>query len=543
MDGAVRGRFDSSRMGVLPAVGAAAPAVFLGFIAAAVVLWPAAYAVVQVMRGVAAHGEPVGWAAPLVSFGRTLLWAGLIGVLSTAAAWPAAWASRRMRARWFALLLVPMLMPSYLAYSGWGLLRAPGTPIGDWLLSGPNWRPILAGRVLAVGGLVLWAWPLAAVVLAIRLRRIDPALLDALRLDARSAWRRALVVVSISRGALAAAVGAVVLVMVGSAVPLHLAQIQTHAIVLWRLMDESGPGEHWRVWAGAWPIAAVSLGVAVFVGRALASTDAGQDAGEEGPRCEVGRHRWWPRWSGALAGAVWAASVLAPVALFIHSLPAAASLLRFWRFADEAIVTSAAVAAGVGCVGVIVACAAWLAFAERVSGRAAAVCAGALVVAGLLPGVLVGSMMAAAWNAWGPSRAMADTAFVLVVGHTARFGFLAVLGGWWLARSEPSGLRDLMRLDGVGFGRGWLAARLPPGAGPLAGIGLGMAALSFHEIESAIVLQPPGTESFARLMLENLHFARMEALSAGALYAIGGGLGLALGAAWLLGKAHRLRRP
>lgn len=525
------------------------PAVFLGLVVAGAVLWPAFHAMVQVLRGASGEGATVSWAAPVVPFGRTLLWAGIIGVLAMVLAWPVAWAARPLPARWFALLLVPMLMPSYLAYSGWGLLRAPGTLIGDWLLSGPNSRPIFAGQVLAVGGLVLWSWPLAAMVLSVRLRRIDPSLLDLLRLDVRWGWRRAGVVLALSRGAVAAAAGAVVLVMLGSAVPLHLAQIQTHAIVMWRMLNESGPGEHWRVWAAAWPVIVVAMGVAVFVGRALASTDTGRDPGDDEPRVagpprgagrRAGRRPWV---SIVLAGAVWGASVFVPVVLFIGSLPSATSLVRFWAVADEAIVSSALIAAGAGCMGVLIAGAAWLAFAGgRVSARVASVCAGALVVAGLLPGVLVGSAMAAAWNAWGPTRVLADSGVVLVVGHTARFGFLAALAGWWLARSEPAELRDLMRLDGVGFGRGWMAARLPPGAGPLAGVGLGLAALSFHEIEAAVILQPPGTESFARVMLENLHFARMEALSAGALYAIAGGLGLALGAVWVLGRSHRLRR-
>jgi hypothetical protein len=41
--------------------------------------------------------------------------------------------------------------------------------------------------------------------------------------------------------------------------------------------------------------------------------------------------------------------------------------------------------------------------------------------------------------------------------------------------------------------------------------------LSVHEIECAIMLQPPGTGSLGQTMLANLHFARSEELCAGVL--------------------------
>jgi len=80
-------------------------------------------------------------------------------------------------------------MPSYLAYSGLGLVRDPTTALGSWLARGPatgsNWYPILADRVLAVVGLALWAWPIAWLILTTATRRIDDNLLDALHLGHR----------------------------------------------------------------------------------------------------------------------------------------------------------------------------------------------------------------------------------------------------------------------------------------------------------------------------------------------------------------------
>ncbi len=47
------------------------------------------------------------------------------------------------------------------------------------------------------------------------------------------------------------------LVMLGSAVPLHVARVETYAIWVWMTLDEH-PGEPWRAWVVAWPLVAVA---------------------------------------------------------------------------------------------------------------------------------------------------------------------------------------------------------------------------------------------------------------------------------------------
>ena len=47
-------------------------------------------------------------------------------------------------------ILLPALLPSYLAYAGFNAVRGPGTPVGDWLAllaqEGHRWAPLVAGR-------------------------------------------------------------------------------------------------------------------------------------------------------------------------------------------------------------------------------------------------------------------------------------------------------------------------------------------------------------------------------------------------------------
>ena len=53
-----------------------------------------------------------------------------------------------------------------------------------------------------------------------------------------------------------------------------------------------------------------------------------------------------------------------------------------------------------------------------------------------------------------------------------------------------------------------------------AAAGLAVGVLAFHEIEAAVILQPAGLDSFARQMLNFLHYAKTQELCAGALLTV-----------------------
>ncbi|MEX2218327.1 MAG: hypothetical protein WD749_06160 [Phycisphaerales bacterium] len=465
---------------------------------------------------------------------RTLLVAAAIAALATLLGWPGAWAARRLPSRFVALLALPLLLPSYLISSGWGLLRAPGAAIGDRLMSpGREWMVIPVGQGLAIAGLALWASPLASLLIASQLRRTDEDVYEALRLLPASRGRRALAILGMARPGVLMAFGAVLLLMLGSAVPLHVSQLDTYAITLWRRLDESARAAHWRVWVAAWPLllAPAAAAWAVTARLRAESTEGARLGQAEDPRIRA---------SPVLAGAalVWSLAVLAPVALFLLNLRGLSVLQVFWRTAWRSILASSVTSAATALVAAVIAGSMWAALAGGAPARRTArACLGALLVAGLSPGILVGLATAEAWRAWPALAPIADSPAVIVLAHTARFGFLAALAGWWLARTEPRELRDLRRLEAGDSLRGWLRGALPPQAGVLAGVAAATGLLSFHEIEAAVMLQPPSSigGGFAWLMLQQLHFARTQELAAGMVYVVGGGLVAGLLAVWLLG--------
>jgi ABC-type spermidine/putrescine transport system permease subunit II len=124
----------------------------------------------------------------------------------------------------------------------------------------------------------------------------------------------------------------------------------------------------------------------------------------------------------------------------------------------------------------------------------------------------------------------------------ARFGWVGVLGGWWFASIEPREHRWIRELDAGRSLRAWLAATLRPQLAPAIGIGLAIAALSFHEIESTVQVLPPGLANLPQQLLDYLHYARDEQLSAAAVNLLGLGVLCALASAYLTAGALRARR-
>ncbi len=493
--------------------------------------WPILRVLIEITQEVMTGGHEALWPrAWLVT--STLLWAGGVGLLATLAAWPQAWLLRS-RPGLAPVLLVPAMLPSYLAYAGWNILRDPLSPIGRWIeiqaQQGATWLPIATGRTLAVLSLTMWAAPIAAVVLAAFLRRVDQSVLDALRLEPGSRLRRAMAHARLTRSGVLAAWGVAALVMLGSAVPFHLAEVPTLAIDIWfALFREPGrPG----IYASAWPILLAAVPAAWVLSRACTTPS-------ETPALP---NRGRDRAAFAITLIVWIVAIVIPLALFVGALRSWSSIGFFLRTGSREIASSTSVALGVVGVNALLALASWLVLASG-SRWGSMTVRGALflmLLTGLLPGVLVGSAVLRGMDAISP--ALADSAWILVLGHVARFGFVAILLGAWLARLEPTDQRDSRRVDGATGVVGFLRAALGPGLGGVAGAGLVGGILSFHEIEASIVLQPPGSGGIAHMILGFLHFARQEEMSAAGVVFLGGSVILGVAGACAISRTSRER--
>ncbi|MFI4897289.1 MAG: hypothetical protein ACIARR_05640 [Phycisphaerales bacterium JB059] len=500
-------------------------------------IWPLARAAFEVARGLAApdHADLPAAAPIAMATGRSLLAAVGIALLATLAAAPAARLIARGRARWAPLLFTPMLMPSYLAYAGWGLARAPGSALGDALeraaASGARWAPVLTGRSLAILALALWAFPLASIVLGASIARRDPALDDLLRLDAPSPLARLRVALALHRSALLSSVALITLVMLGSSVPLHLAQIDTLAIVIWRELSESPRDAWWRAWVSATPLLLFALLGAWVIGARLVR--AAHAPRNDPPRDDA--HRAPSLRVITLAVLVWLLAVGGPLLLFALSIRSPDSLWRFWRLSAAGVAHTLLGALAVTLLTLLIALALSLILStgSRAGARFSVFIVRLLLLGALAPGVLIGAALVEAFP-------RLDPAALPPLAGVARFGFLGAVGACLGAWSEPPERRDARRLTAVGP-RAWALACLPPQAPLLLGLSLAAGLMSLHEIEASVIVQPPGRASLAQQILGYLHFSRMEDMSAAGLWLVGGGVVLASCSVALIALTFRIR--
>lgn len=492
------------------------------------VLIPGATVVFRAASGLGETGlgDLVPSGAGLLALGQSVVYSVVIATVATVLAWPVAVAVSRARAAWLLVVATPMLLPSYLAYAGWSIARAPTTPIGKWLGTAPErgleWVPFWVGRGLAAWGLALWVWPLAAVVIAGGLRAADSQVGDSLRLERCGPVGRARTMARAAWPSVLAGWSLAALLMLGSAVPLQVALINTYAIRVWVALDEH-PGEPWRAWLVAWPllIVAVVAGWVISGRLARAGTRVASLATDE-ERASRPRPA-----SVALATVPWVLAVVAPFGLFWSSMGGVGAIGRLVDRAGVAFSTAAGVGAIVGGASVVLA----LGSAQATSAARGRLGSLRLALAlgliwALIPGVLAGAAVAQFVRVL--PEPVGRTILPTVLAHVSRVAFLPVLVGVWLGSSEAGGVAETRVLDGALGPANWARTSLRSVLGPALGVGFACMCLSFHEIESSVQVQAPGIDHLAQRLLQWLHYERTAELSAAGVLLLGAGIVVSL---------------
>lgn len=486
-----------------------------------------------------AAGDTAAWrdtpisGARWVVLARSVGIAGLVALVSTLMALPMAQVLRTRGPRVAPLLVAPVWIPAWLIYAGLNLARAPDTVLGkalmDWAL--PDHRGLLValGPTVAVASVALWCAPLAALAMSAVESPEPDAAREALRLERITPPRRVWERLRLRAGPIGVSLGVTALVTLGSAVPLHLAQVETDAISLWRALAERTPARWGGVFLGAWPEMLIAVAGAwwlvVRLGRAPAPGIGATP--ESTPRLS-----WGTR---ILAWGVWALAAVAPTALMASSLDSVSSLGRWVRLEGGALGVSSAYAAAGGLasalMGVGVAAAAGSNLrATRVTAR---VLSGVALFGAVAPGVLTGAAVA---------RLDLDGVLASVLGCVARVAFVGAVAGLVSARAESPDERAFRALDGAGDAWGWLRANAWRACRLAGGVWVGAFVLALHEIEASVMVRPPGLGNLPQQMLSDLHYARVEQLSAGGVVMGLAGIGLGALAGWALGAGKGFRR-
>lgn len=421
-----------------------------------------------------------------------------------------------------AVLLSPIWLPAIMVYAAGNILRAPDTLIGRAIISFSTssedlrWVTIWAGYAIAVLGLAIWSAPIAGVLIASGLGFRSNLYQEMIALEPVGIFGRAKLWVRLHLGVLFRAWVLVTVLMLGSAVPMHLAQLETWSIVIWRQLAEHPIDEWGAIWLSAWPMVIVGVIGAWLLTRTVIKREEQspvEDRGHSGRRV--------PKVIMLMAMAVWAMGALVPMAAMLFTLDDFGSLIQFWRIEASAMRDSGLIALATGAATATIAALTAITLAHpavsirRVSAMGVLI----LCILGLIPGVLVGAAIARSpmtmiTQGWGGA----------LLASCIRIAFLGAVIGALCAASETYERKSVRWQIAGGSIRGWVSTTLPGIWTAILGSGLLGGLYSMYEIEASVMVRPPGMENLPQQLLSDLHYARLEQLSAAGVNLLGIGL-------------------
>ncbi|MGF1632513.1 MAG: hypothetical protein ACFCVE_01580 [Phycisphaerae bacterium] len=450
-------------------------------------------------------GVPLVWAVGhLLALPQTLAYApaGLAGIVLRTLAYNAgtatlalllAWPAARLiaggsRSAWL-LLPLPLLLPSIVLGYAWR---------NALLLAGLSPEPQSALDVLrCIVSVATWLWPAAAVVVGLSMRRLDPDVLAAARLDGGEGRvrRRQLA------GPVAAAWLACMVLAAGEFFVYEMTGISTVSTEVRTAFDIGGyvgmdtffgtslSARYAAATAVGLPMSLVTLLLASGVVWLLLRSP-GQASETRLPAGPAVRLTGWGLMLLTSGGAA-----VALLAAGRWQTDLAAALMENWPQVLTSLLLASTVGGGVFLLGLLAAAA----------GRRAGVCAAASLVAFLFGGQMLALAVLQVW-AWLRLQDLSvDIAFVQTAWvHLALYAWLGVAAGLWVNRATAT-LRAMAAVDGA---TGWQVARLvawPLGWPLFATAAVLGFALSLTEVPAAVLLSP---NTLMSLMMSWVHLLR-----------------------------------
>jgi DNA-binding beta-propeller fold protein YncE/ABC-type Fe3+ transport system permease subunit len=459
-----------------------------------------------------------GWAAA-VTVGAVLLGWGPGRVLGRALA-------RRGYAPLAALFLAPICLPAYVIFYAWWQSWPADSALHRWAIETDRLQIIKALTLLI--GFLCWSWPLVAWCVAGSAAATPAHRDELLRLDGAGPLRRFIDRLRGDGRELAMGGLIVFLFVFNHTTSFDIAQIFTFGYEL-RAIDALNAGPR-AILAAAAPALVIGVLGAVAIWVLLGRTPA--EAPVRPGRITVG--------GGLATAAVWVATVVVPMVLFAGNLGGGRTSIRtFLSLYGSDVANTIAVAFASGLLGSLVAiglAAAWHDHRAWVRLAAHGQAIGWLL-AGVVPGTLVGVACEAAYNRPVLDDVIYTTPAVLVLAYLARFAFIGALLARWMTRREPRVLGEVRRLDGaetlVGFVQSSWPRVLAAGGAAFAVVGV----LSVSDLSVASRLQPIGFGAVATDVLNAVHYQRPETVLLASLSLVGVGLaagGLAVAVWWPL---------
>ena len=414
------------------------------------------------------------------------------------------------------LLLMPLVLPRYVLYYAWTLLLSPTTNLGAYLSSKPELAR-LVGALSSSLVLVLWYWPLAALLIAQGWRSVDRQVWDCASLDADRAQVLRNVTLPLLARPLMLAFGVCFALGLSEFATFHLAGVQTIGTELAVLYEETGSESHLA--RAAWPVVAVALVLAVAIGKGSRSWGPG-DAAVTTDGLESYKWQW------ALLVLLLGISLIAPIALLIGNMTDTQALRQFLRLHPDDLTWSLAIAAAAATMAYLIAFGALS--LERIGGSGRRRWCGILstlvrttvFLVMFIPASLVAVSLLKMLAVCNAPMALRQGWYIVSAGQAGRFAGVALILLLLTRSAQQRRSSEMASLDGASGFKAWLYVHLPHTWPLFVGTFILLVMFSMTELSATMVLLPAGLPNFAQRLLNQMHYARDQQVIASCLVLI-----------------------
>lgn len=411
------------------------------------------------------------------------------------------------------LLLMPLVLPRYVLYYAWTLMLSPSTALGAYLSGKPDVARFV-GTFTSSLVLILWYWPLAALLIAQGWRNIDRQIRDCASLDADGFGIFRKITLPLLGRPLLLAFSVCFVLSLSEFATFHLAGINTIGTELAVLYELTGSEGHLvRV---AWPVVAAALLLAIALGKSSRSWVPG--AASLGTT-EFESHRW--RWLVLLA--LIGISLIVPMALLVSNMTDTQALRQFIRLHPDELGWSLVVAAVAAGMAYLIA---FGALSLDRPGRGglcqllSLILRTTIFLVMFVPASLIAVSMLKMLAVCNVTTAVRQGWYLVSAGQAGRFAGVALILLLLTRYAHEKRLSEMASLDGASRFKTWWYVHLPHTWPLFVGTFILIIMLGITELSATMVLLPAGLPNFAQRLLNQMHYARDQQVIASCLVLI-----------------------
>lgn len=411
------------------------------------------------------------------------------------------------------LLLLSLVLPRYMLYYAWSLLLDPATPLGRSIASNMTLARFAAGFT-STSVLVMWYWPLAALLICQGWRNIDADVWNSARLDA-TAWQRfRYVTLPLLGKPIMLAFAVCYVFSLSEFTTFHLAGVDTVGTELAVLYTLSGLES--VVVRAAWPIALIAIAGAVLLAVSVGRWNV-YDATATGIHKTCGSKRFpW-----VVLFLLSFLSLVGPVLMLALHVRDIKPFEEFLRLHVDELGYSLMIAAIAAVFAHIIA---YGALSINQSGRfgfwISTTVNASIFLAMLLPASVMAVSIIKMLGAVEFTAGLRQNWLIVSAGQACRFAGIALVILILSRGSHQKHLSEMAAVDGASDFKTWLHVHLPCTWPLIAGSFLLVVMLSVTELSATMVLLPAGLPNFAQRLLNQMHYARDQQVIASCLILI-----------------------